>query len=233
MTIPLITAPAEGLPTVVDTPDGLEAAAVCLSKGTGAIAVDVERASGIRYGNRPFLFQFRREDAGTLLVDAEAFDSLGALVPVLHSAEWVLQAAREDLDNLALKGATPHRLFDTALAGKILNYEKANLAYLVERHLGVRLAKNHGREDWSQRPLPEDWLNYAALDVEFLLPLRFQLEEALHEAGKWEIASQEFAYLATWQKPEKSEPWRKLAGADRHRRHLEKLRALWYARDGC
>ena len=31
---------------------------------------------------------------------------------------------------------------------------------------GLGLAKGHGAADWSQRPLPETWLNYAALDVE-------------------------------------------------------------------
>ena len=32
--------------------------------------------------------------------------------------------------------------------------------------------KGHGAADWSKRPLPPEWLNYAALDVEVLIELR-------------------------------------------------------------
>ena len=42
---------------------------------------------------------------------------------------------------------------------------------LVESLLGRRMAKEHSAVDWSTRPLPEPWLEYAALDVEVLVEL--------------------------------------------------------------
>ena len=47
---------------------------------------------------------------------------------------------------------------------------------MVENVLGFTLEKGHSAADWSTRPLPEDWLRYAALDVEVLIELRDTLE---------------------------------------------------------
>ena len=57
----------------------------------------------------------------------------------------------------------PTRLFDTELAGRLLGDERVALGTMVEQHLGVGLEKGHSAADWSTRPLPYDWLVYAAL----------------------------------------------------------------------
>lgn len=59
------------------------------------------------------------------------------------------------------------------------------------------MAKAHSAADWSTRPLPEPWLNYAALDVELLLELRVRLVAQLAERGRTEWARQEFEYVRT------------------------------------
>ena len=64
------------------------------------------------------------------------------------------------------------RLFDTELAGRLLGYPRVGLATLVETVVGRSLRKEHSAVDWSTRPLPEPWLEYAALDVEALVELR-------------------------------------------------------------
>ena len=46
------------------------------------------------------------------------------------------------------------------------------LAAVIEHYLGISLAKEHSAVDWSKRPLPEPWLEYAALDVEVLAEVR-------------------------------------------------------------
>jgi len=84
----------------------------------------------------------------------------------LVGCEAVLHAASQDLPCLAELGYRPRRLFDTELAGRLLGYPRVGLGVLVETVLGFSLEKGHAAADWSTRPLPTEWLRYAALDVE-------------------------------------------------------------------
>ncbi|GAB3054100.1 HRDC domain-containing protein [Sediminivirga luteola] len=231
--LPLLGEPADGIPEVIGTAEGLAAVAAELAAGTGPVAVDAERASGFRYGQRAFLVQLRREGTGTLLLDAEALGDLDLLQPHLAGAEWVLHSATQDLPCLAERGLVPGRLFDTEYAARLLGWERFGLGAVVERTLGVRLAKEHSAVDWSTRPLPEDWLRYAALDVEVLLAVRDVLAAELEAAGKTGWAEQEFAHLARFAPAVHDEPWRRVKGVGRlpARRHLAVARALWELRD--
>ncbi|HEX5402126.1 MAG TPA: ribonuclease D [Pseudonocardiaceae bacterium] len=230
-----LTQPADGVPPVVMARDALLAAAAALRAGTGPIAVDTERASGYRYSQRAYLVQLRRAGAGTVLVDPIPFNGeLASLVTALSGTEWVLHAASQDLPCLAELNLRPDSLFDTELAGRLAGYDRVALGTLVERLLGYQLEKGHGAADWSQRPLPPDWLNYAALDVELLIPLRDTLERELAEQGKLEWALEEFEAVRTAPPPKpRPEPWRRTSGIHRLRtpKQLAAVRALWQARD--
>ncbi|PRY31002.1 ribonuclease D [Umezawaea tangerina] len=213
----------------------LRRAASALAGAKGPVAVDTERASGYRYSQRAYLVQLRREGAGTVLVDPIALGGrLDPLVEALDGTEWVLHAASQDLPCLAELGLHPSVLFDTELAGRLAGFERVALGTLVERLLGYRLEKGHGAADWSRRPLPADWLNYAALDVELLVELRDVLEQELKHQGKLEWAHEEFeaARNAPLSRP-RAEPWRRTSGIHRIRnpRQLAAVRALWETRD--
>jgi ribonuclease D len=226
--------PSDGLPIVVATADGLDAAIHALACGEGPVAVDAERASGFRYGQRAFLVQFRREGSGTVLIDPTACGDLAALDEALAPAEAVLHAAGQDLPCLTELGYRPRQLFDTELAGRLLGFPRVGLAAMVEEVLGLRLAKGHGAEDWSTRPLPDEWLRYAALDVEVLVDLRNALAGMLEEQGKTEWARQEFAAVLAAKPPEpRADPWRRTSGIHRvrTRRGLATVRELWLERD--
>lgn len=127
----------------------------------------------------------------------------------------------------------PAALFDTELAARLLGWEKFGLAAVAERTLGVRLAKEHSAADWSTRPLPKEWLNYAALDVEVLLPIRDILHQQLLDSDRWEFARQEFAHLLDFTPKHFDEPWRRTHGLSkiRSRRDIARVRELWQARD--
>ena len=56
-----LLAPRDGVPPVIVTPHQLREAAALIAAGTGPLAVDAERASGYRYGQRAYLVQLRRE----------------------------------------------------------------------------------------------------------------------------------------------------------------------------
>ncbi|MEJ5944544.1 HRDC domain-containing protein [Pseudokineococcus basanitobsidens] len=233
--VPVLTEPADGVPEVVSAPDALADAAARLAAGTGPVAVDAERASGYRYGQRAFLVQLRREGTGTLLVDPEALPDLSALADALGDAEWVLHAASQDLPCLAEVGLRPGgELVDTELGARLAGFPRVGLAAVLQRLLGVDLAKEHSAVDWSTRPLPEPWLRYAALDVELLLPLRDALLAELEEQGKTAWARQEFAAVRDAPPaPPRAEPWRRTSGlhAVRSRRQLAVVRELWEERE--
>ena len=231
--VPLLE-PRDGVPEVVAAPAALREAAERLAAGTGPVAVDAERASGYRYGQRAYLVQLRRAGAGTVLVDPIAVPELGPLAAALRGTEWVLHAAGQDLPCLREVDLVPDALFDTELAGRLLGFPRVALATLVRQELGLALAKEHSAVDWSRRPLPESWLSYAALDVEVLVALRDRLDEALRAAGKRAWAQEEFEAVRTAPPtPPRQDPWRRLSGMHRlrGRRELAVARQLWYARD--
>jgi ribonuclease D len=128
----------------------------------------------------------------------------------------------------------PPAVFDTELAGRLAGFERVGLGAMVENVLGYRLEKGHSAADWSTRPLPEDWLVYAALDVEVLLELRDALEADLDRQGKLDWAHEEFEAVRTAPAPgPRTDPWRRTSGIHRlrTRRQLAGVRELWQVRD--
>jgi ribonuclease D len=233
--------PTEGIPELSVSVREIEAAARLLDRGHGPFAVDAERASGFRYSNRAYLIQIRRAGAGTVLIDpvSHGTDPVQALRPVaevLGEDEWILHSADQDLPCLAEVGMEPPALYDTELAGRLAGFDRVNLATMVERLLGFGLAKGHGAADWSKRPLPEDWLNYAALDVELLIDLRAAIADVLARQHKTDWAAQEFDYLRSVGSREaapRRDRWRRTSGIHRVRdpRALAAVRELWTTRD--
>jgi ribonuclease D len=231
--VPLLE-PRDGLPPVVATDDALAEAVDRLAHGTGPVAVDAERASGYRYGQRAYLVQLRRAGAGTILIDPIGCPDLSGVDAAVRGAEAILHAASQDLPCLAEVGFRPRHLFDTELAGRLLGYPRVALGTLVEEVLGFHLEKGHSAADWSARPLREELLRYAALDVEVLIELRDALAAELAEQGKAEWARQEFtAALAMRPTAVRPDPWRRTSGIHRvqSRRGLAVVRELWTARD--
>ncbi|WP_405019621.1 ribonuclease D [Kitasatospora sp. NBC_00070] len=231
--VPLLE-PREGLPPVVVDETALAATIAAFAAGSGPVAVDAERASGYRYGQRAYLIQLRRAGAGTALIDPIACPDLSELGEALADAEWVVHAASQDLPCLAEVGMKPRELFDTELAGRIAGFPRVGLGPMTENVLGLSLAKEHSAVDWSTRPLPEPWLRYAALDVEVLVELRDALEQELDAQGKLGWAKEEFASIVAAPKPApRTDPWRRTSQLHkvRRRRQLAAVRELWLARD--
>ncbi|MYW09121.1 ribonuclease D [Streptomyces sp. SID2563] len=231
--IPLLE-PREGIPPVVASDDALAGVIAAFAAGSGPVAVDAERASGYRYGQRAYLVQLRRDGAGSALVDPVGCPDLSGLGEALRGTEWILHAATQDLPCLREIGMTPTGLFDTELAGRLAGFPRVGLGAMVENVLGYSLEKGHSAVDWSTRPLPEPWLRYAALDVELLIDLRNALEDELDRQGKLEWAQEEFSAIASAPPaPPRQDPWRRTSGMHkvRRRRQMAVVRELWNARD--
>lgn len=221
--------------TLVETPEALAEAVADLAAGEGPIAVDAERASGFRFFNNAYLVQFaRRGSSRTYLIDPPAVGSFAEVQAALGDEEWILHAASQDLPCLRELGLDPASIFDTELAARLLGYERVGLGAVIEKLLGIHLAKAHSAADWSTRPLPPEWLEYAALDVALLPEVRDLIAADLAAADKTEIARQEFEAVRLREpKPPAEEPWRKLSGSHKVSglRGLAIARELWNARD--
>lgn len=231
---PVLAAPADGIPEVIEDERALQRAADSIAAASGPVALDAERAAGYRYGSRAYLVQLRRRGAGSFLIDPIALPDLTPLQEAIGDAEWVLHAATQDLPCLAELGLHPQALFDTELGSRLAGLPRVGLATVVEHYLGITLAKEHSAVDWSTRPLPEPWLAYAALDVEVLVEVRHRLRADLEEQGKLDWALQDFAALTSFTgPPPRTDPWRRTSGMHRIRdkRAIARVRELWLTRD--
>jgi ribonuclease D len=235
--IPLLQ-PSAGTPEIVDNEESFRDAIEQLSKGSGPFAVDAERASGFRYSARAYLIQIKRSDGGLHLIDPIPFGPghqlFTDLNDLLNTDEVILHASTQDLPCLRELGINPTKLFDTELAGRIAGLPRVGLGPLLESIMGVLLAKEHSAADWSARPLPKEWLTYAALDVELLVELRNHMYTILEDAKKLPWALEEFAsILKAPPAPPRVDPWRRTSGMHKIKRRdqLAVIKSLWIARD--
>ena len=222
---------------LVDTDLKLEQLLAVLKKNSSPIAIDAERASGFRYGQKVYLIQIAIKGQAIYLIDPIAnLDSnlLDELKSSINSFTWIIHAATQDLECLNEFGLVPKKLFDTELAGRLLGLPKVSLGTMCESLLGLSLAKEHSAVDWSSRPLPEEWLNYAALDVDVLDELWLKVKVELEKANKHYLAIEEFEFLTlpTTRTP-KLERWRSTTGVHeiKDARQLTIVKWMWEARE--
>ena len=234
----LVREPKGGVPPLVSSLSDFERALSVLKSAPGPVAVDAERAAMYRYSHGNYLVQMKKKGTPTFLFDAPALSSSGADLSLLSSVApmWVLHDSVQDLPAFARMGALPCAIFDTQVACMFLGRERMGLARCTEEFLGISLEKEFATADWSLRPLPRPWRNYAALDVEFLIDLEGAEEEALRKKGMEEWAREEFSTLLRRGSDlkKRQEPWRGVSnitvlGADR--RGLAVVRELWEARE--
>ena len=119
----------------------------------------------------PGLIQAGHDDQ-VMLIDPLAITDWTPFRAILENTDIikVMHAAGEDLEVFQrLLGTLPDPVFDTQLAVSFLGTDHC-MGYqrLVERFLGVELAKDETRSDWLARPLSDNQVRYAALDVYYL-----------------------------------------------------------------
>ena len=190
------------------------------------------------YSARAYLIQIKRTNGGLHLIDPIPFGPhhpcFIQLNSLISNEEVILHASTQDLPCLRELGIEPQILFDTELGGRIAGLPRVGLGPLLETLMGVSLAKEHSAADWSKRPLPSEWLNYAALDVELLVELRDKVYQLLVDAGKWEWAQEDFAsIISAPPPPARIDPWRRTSGMHKikKRLHMAVVRELWQTRN--
>lgn len=180
----------------ISTPQELRSLAAALAKEP-LLALDTESNSLYAYREQVCLVQISTRSAD-YIVDPLTVGDMSALAPlmadpaiekVFHAAEYDLMTMKRDF------GYTFANLFDTMVAARICGYKNIGLGSLLDGLLGVKLDKSHQRDDWGQRPLPKDSLQYAQMDTHYLPALRDLLGETLGQSNHWPEARETFADL--------------------------------------
>lgn len=157
-------------------------AAVCTRmEKTAVLALDTEFVGENTFHPALELVQLFDGDGPVALIDAQAISDwkpLGRLMAREKTLK-LLHSGSQDLTLLArVTGEAPRPLFDTQLAAAMAGLgEQISYANLVREFVGVTLEKGETVSNWSQRPLREAQLDYAALDVLHL----HEVHKALHE----------------------------------------------------
>jgi ribonuclease D len=221
----------------IDTDAGLREVVDRL-KGEPLIGADTEAAGYHRYFDRLSLVQLSSRTEN-FLIDPQAVPDLSplgelfadpAIEKVFHDADYDLRILDRDA-GLSLAG-----LFDTQVAAAFLGERSLGLGNIAEKHLGLKLPKEHQRADWGERPLTEGMKQYAATDTAHLPALRDRLREELVAKGRLHWAEEEFRRReqTRWEGPDESrEAWMKVKGArDLPPRGMAVLRELYAWREG-
>src|SRR5437764_5250486 len=180
----------------IDTPAAL-ADAVATLRREPLVAADTEAASFHRYHDRIFLVQLASPSL-TAIIDPLAIADLSPVRGLLDhpKAEKIFHDADYDLRILDRDyGFRAHRLFDTRIAAQLAGEPAVGRRGLPDKYVGVKLAKEHQKADWSRRPLPPAMLGYAAADTQHLPALREALRSHLAALQRLAWAEEEFTRL--------------------------------------
>ncbi len=182
------------------------------------LAIDTEFLREKTYYPQLCLIQIANDDV-IACVDPMAIEDLSPLLDVLYQPDMTLvfHAAKQDLELLLmLRGELPQRIFDSQLAASVLGLgDQIGYGNLVKTCLDVDLDKAHSRTDWTQRPLSDDQLDYAADDVRYLRSLYHHMTAQLDELNRRSWLDDDFAALSDPQTytADPEAIWRKIRGA--------------------
>ena len=153
------------------------------------IAVDTEFMRVDTFYPIPGLIQVADEHS-CYLIDPLSVEDMSAFAALLADTRVlkVLHAASEDLELFRHHyGVVPEPLLDTQVAAAFAGWGfSMGLQRILQHALGITLGKAHTRSDWLQRPLSDEQILYAALDVAYLPTIAMQLKRELEASGRYE-----------------------------------------------
>ena len=131
-----------------------------------------------------------------LLIDCLKYKKLGFLNKILEdkTKTIIMHSLRSDTTvlntNLKIK---LNNCFDIQIAEKFINGgEVKNYGFLVAKYFGYELDKSETNSNWLKRPLTHKQLEYAADDVNFLIPIFNKQLKELKKIKKDKEAITEF-----------------------------------------
>jgi len=178
----------------IDTQEGVDRLVEGLS-GVSELALDSEADNLHHYDTRLCLAQIRFDENIYLLdVLAEGLDlsgfwgELSGKLLIMHGSDFDLRLFKK------FANFRPSKLFDSMLAAQLLGSKRIGLAALLEDYFEIKLPKDSQKSDWSQRPLTDKMLDYAAKDVLYLHELRDLMMNQIRELGREDWLHQRCEY---------------------------------------
>ena len=205
-------------PLFIDTENAL--AELCDKlRGQPVLALDTEFLREKTYYAQLCLLQVAA-DGVVACVDPLAMD-LAPLLDIIYDPAVikVMHSARQDMEIFFdLRADVPRPLFDTQIAATLMGFgEQVGYANLVQQMLGVTLDKAATRTDWSQRPLDDEQINYAADDVRYLFTVYHQQMDVLTSKGRLEWLQADFDEMSdrSTYAPAPEDLWKRVRGAQK------------------
>ena len=215
---------------LIRTPAALEHFAGRISQEK-ILAVDLEADSMFHYQEKVCLLQMAG-NGENVVIDPLEVNDLSPLAPifkdkqickVLHGSDYDVRSLYRDFS------IEINNLFDTQLASMFLGERETSLGAVVNRRFGIQLDKRYQKKDWSQRPLPDGMIEYAASDVFHLIPLARLLMDELEAKDRLNWVKEECDYLSEVRSAENGDQplFLRFRGAGRlERRNLAALEGL-------
>ena len=146
------------------------------------ICIDTEFIRRHTFYPKPALIQIY-EGQTIFFIDPLCIDDWSPLAMVLNTASLlkIMHAPQEDMTVLKLlTNCVPQPLFDTQLAAAACNFRyPCGYQHLLKTLLDIEIDKEETCSNWLKRPLRDEQINYAALDVYYLPQLYTQLKERM------------------------------------------------------
>lgn len=169
------------------------------------IAIDTEFLREKTYYPKLCLLQMGIENE-IAIVDPFKIRNLAALSDVLvdPSIVKIFHACSQDVEILYHEtGVVPSPIFDTQIAAAVLGKtQQASYSSLVSQYCDVNLPKKDSFTDWSQRPLSDSQIHYAADDVKYLPQIYYEMLAQLKKKNRLSWLEETFADLSKKEKYE-------------------------------
>ncbi|MBD1398652.1 HRDC domain-containing protein [Pontibacter sp. JH31] len=151
------------------------------------LALDLEfDQNRYTYGFNLCLIQIADGNGTCYIIDPFYIDDLSPLFAIIENPAIakIIHHSNNDILLLDKLGCHIKNVVDTDVAAKVINYERSSLATVLKEEFNTEIDKSQQSSNWNKRPLTEDQLRYAAIDVIYLHKIKAKLLEAIEKEGR-------------------------------------------------
>ncbi len=219
---------------LIDSDEQLQETAEQL-KQNKELALDLEfDQNRFTYGFNLCLIQIADENNNCYIIDPFVIKNLQPIFGIIEdpAITKIIHHSNNDILLLNKMGCNIRGVMDTDVAAKILNYERSSLATVLKEEFNTEIDKSQQSSNWNKRPLTEDQLRYAAIDVIYLHRVKEKLVDEVNKAGRSHWLEEENQLLERLRYTEVENPHLKLKNAFRLNYFQQFiLKALYKLRD--